>query len=82
MNHLVFQLSCVWSVAGWVNRGQHQVIEYLLEESRVLREQLGERHRRLTRRQRCGSAVRAKPLGRQALTGLACIVTLADNLNC
>ena len=27
--------------AGWVNRGQQDVIEYLQEENRVLREQLG-----------------------------------------
>ncbi len=27
--------------AGWVNRGQQDVIEYLQEENRVLREKLG-----------------------------------------
>ena len=27
--------------AGWVNRSQQDVIEYLQEENRVLREQLG-----------------------------------------
>ena len=27
--------------AGWVNRSQQDVIEYLREENRVLREQLG-----------------------------------------
>ncbi len=34
--------------AGWVNRHQQQVIDYLLEENRVLREQLGGRRLRLT----------------------------------
>ncbi len=34
--------------AGWVNRGQLEVIEYLKEDSRVLREQLGGRRLRLT----------------------------------
>ena len=29
--------------AGWVNRSQQNVIEYLQEENRVLREQLGGR---------------------------------------
>jgi len=29
--------------AGWVNRNQQDVIEYLQEENRVLREQLGEK---------------------------------------
>ena len=31
------------SIAGWMNQGQQQVIEYLREENRVLREQLGNR---------------------------------------
>ena len=42
MNNLVLQL-CVFAVAGWVNRGQQQVLESLVEENRVLREQLGGR---------------------------------------
>ncbi len=37
-NALIFQL-CFYAVAGWVNRGQQQVIEYLIDENRVLREQ-------------------------------------------
>ena len=74
MNNLVFQL-CVSAVAGWVNRGQQQVIEYLLEENRVLREQLGGRRLRLTDVQRRRLAVRARVLGRKALLGVACIVT-------
>jgi hypothetical protein len=74
MHNLVFQL-CVSAMAGWVNRGQQQVIEYLLEENRVLREQLGGRRLWLTGAQRRRLAVRAKALGRQALMGLACVVT-------
>ena len=31
------------AVAGWMNQRQLQVIDYLREENRVLREQLGER---------------------------------------
>jgi hypothetical protein len=31
----------VFSIAGWINQRQ-QVIEYLVEENRVLREQIGE----------------------------------------
>ena len=34
--------------AGWVNRSQQDVIEYLKEENRVLREQLGARRLRFT----------------------------------
>ena len=33
--------------AGWVNRRQRAIIDYLLEENRVLREQLGGRRLRL-----------------------------------
>jgi hypothetical protein len=31
----------VTSVAGWMNQDQHHVINYLTEENRVLREQIG-----------------------------------------
>ena len=33
----------VVSIAGWMNQHQQQVIEYLIEENRVLREQIGNR---------------------------------------
>ena len=42
MNHLQFFLICL---AGWVNRHQQSVIEYLQEEVRVLKEQLGKKPR-------------------------------------
>ena len=74
MSNLIFQL-CVSAVSGWVNRGQQQVIEYLVEENRVLHEQLAGRRLRLTDGQRRRLAVRAKALGRKALMGVACIVT-------
>jgi hypothetical protein len=38
--------------AGWVNRRQQDVIAYLQEENRILREQLGGRRLRLTDDQR------------------------------
>jgi hypothetical protein len=31
----------VISIAGWMNQRQQQIIEYLVEENRVLREQIG-----------------------------------------
>lgn len=34
--------------AGWVNRRQVKILEYLQEENRVLREQLGDRRLRFT----------------------------------
>jgi len=39
-------------LAGWMNGRQQNVIEYLREENRVLREQLGERRLRFTDDQR------------------------------
>src|SRR6266852_4171436 len=43
----------VVSVAGWMNQHQQHVIEYLTEENRVLREQIGNRRMRFTDNQRC-----------------------------
>ncbi len=46
--------------AGWVNRSQQNVIEYLLEENQVLREHLGGRRLLFTDRQRRRLAAKAK----------------------
>jgi len=40
------------SVAGWMGRRQQEVIEYLVEENRVLKEQLDGRRLRLSDDQR------------------------------
>jgi len=61
--------------AGWVSRRQQAVIAYLLEENRVLREQLGGRRLRLTDRQRRRLAVKGSALGRKVLFEFAGIVT-------
>jgi putative transposase len=63
------------TVAGWMNQRQLQRIQYLREENRVLREQLGEPRLRLTDDQRCRLAARAKGLERKVLAELATIVT-------
>src|SRR5438309_10651164 len=63
------------AVAGWMNQRQLQMIEYLREENRVLREQLGERRVATHRDQRRRLAARAKGLGRKVLAELATIVT-------
>ena len=63
------------AVAGWMNQRQLQMIEYLREENRVLREQLGERRLRLTDNQRRRLAAKAKGLGRKLLAEVATIVT-------
>jgi transposase InsO family protein len=61
--------------AGWVNRQQQAVIEYLLEENRVLRAVHGPRRLRLTDDQRRRLAVKGKVLGRRRLAGIAGMVT-------
>src|SRR5215831_5269970 len=62
-------------VAGWLNQKQHQVIEYLMEENRVLREQIGHRRLRFNDNQRRRLAAKAKKLGRKVLAQVATIVT-------
>jgi hypothetical protein len=63
--------------AGWIGRQQSHVIAYLIEENRVLKEQLesGGRRLRFTDDQRRRLAVKGKPLGRGALRQIATIVT-------
>ncbi len=62
--------------AGWVNRQQQQqVLEYLVEENRVLKEQLNGRRLRLTDDQRRRLAAKGKRIGRQLLVQVATIVT-------
>ena len=61
--------------AGWMNQEQLRAIEYLREENRVLREQLGTRRLRFSDEQRRRLAARAKELGRKVLEELATIVT-------
>src|SRR5215472_14328166 len=63
------------AVAGWMNHWQLQVIEYLREENRVLREQLGERRLRLNDEQRRRLATRAKGVSRKLLAEVATLVT-------
>jgi putative transposase len=63
------------AVSGWMNQHQLLMIEYLREENRVLREQLGDRRLRLNDDQRRRLAVRAKELGRKLLAEVASIVT-------
>jgi putative transposase len=65
----------VVALAGWLNREQQKVIEYLKEENRVLREQLGTKRLRFTDEQRRRLAVKGKELGMKVLRELGCIVT-------
>jgi putative transposase len=63
------------ALAGWINQQQRDVIDYLQEENRVLREQLGPRRLRFTNDQRIRLAAKATTLGRRALAEIRSIVT-------
>jgi putative transposase len=63
------------AVAGWMNQQQQDAIDYLREENRILREQLGGRRLRLNDDQRRRLAGKAKRLGRKMLAAVATIVT-------
>ena len=51
------------SLAGWLNQRQQEVIDYLQEENRVLRQHLEGKRLRFNDAQRRRLAVRAKKLG-------------------
>jgi hypothetical protein len=63
------------SISGWMNQQQRDVIDYLKEENRVLRQQLGSKRLRLSDDQRGGLAAKAKKLARRVLGEVATIVT-------
>ena len=63
------------AIADWMNQRQQLAIEYLQEENRVLRVQLGGRRLRFTDDQRRSLAVKARLLGRKLLAEMATIVT-------
>ena len=62
-------------IAGWLNQHQQRIIDYVIEENRVLGEQVGSRRLLFTDEQRVRLAVRAKEVGRNVLSGIATIVT-------
>jgi transposase InsO family protein len=74
MNRLPLQFLML-ILAGWVNRHQQAAIEYLQEENRLLREQLGGGRLRFNDVQRRRLARRAHPIGRRGLAELGTLVT-------
>ena len=62
-------------IAGWMNREQVTVIEYLKEENRVLPELLEKKRLRLNDEQQRRLAVLGKALGRKLLSTCCNIVT-------
>ena len=67
-------LLLIVAVAGWMNRNQQEVIVYLQEEIRVLKEQLGKKPR-FNDDQRRRLALKGKRMGRTALNHFASLVT-------
>ena len=60
-------------LAGWVNRQQQDVIDYLQEENRVLRAGLRGKRLKLSDDDRRRLAVKAQALGREALAQIASV---------
>ena len=63
----------VTAIAGWMRRHQEEAIAYLVEENRVLREQIGNRSLNFDDDQRRRLAVKAKKVGRKTLEQVATI---------
>ena len=62
-------------MAGWIHQQHRDVIDYLQEENRVLREQLGPRRLRFTDDQRVRLAAKARTLPRRVLHDIVSVVT-------
>ena len=63
------------ALAGWLNRQQRAVSDYLIEENRSLKAQLEERRVLFNDEQEMRLAVKAKVLGRRRLDELVTLVT-------
>ncbi len=77
MPPMVFQTwqFIVVALAGWLNRQQQDVVAYLAEENRVLREHLKGKRIRFTDDQRRRLAAKGKTLGRKVLADVCTLVT-------
>ena len=62
-------------LAGWVNRQQQEVIDYLRTENQILKEKIGKRRILLNDDQRRRLAVKGKVLGRKLLGQIGTLVT-------
>src|SRR5215207_8092245 len=65
----------VVALAGWIHQQQRDVIDYLQEENRVLREQLGPRRLRFTDDQRLRLSAKSKKLPRRLLQDIVSVVS-------
>jgi putative transposase len=62
-------------LAGWINRQQQEVIEYLRTENQVLKETFGKKRILLSDDQRRRLAVKGKALGRKLLGEIGTLFT-------
>jgi putative transposase len=62
-------------LAGWSNRQQQEVIEYLRTENQILKEKLGKRRILVTDDQRRRLAVKGKVLGRKVFESVGTLFT-------
>ena len=62
-------------LAGWINREQQEVIDYLRTENQVLKEQVGKKRILLDNDQRRRLAVKGKVLGRRLLEEIGTLFT-------
>ena len=77
---MMFMILHTWqfivvALAGWMNRQQQDIVAYLTEENRVLREQLKGKRLRFTDDQRRRLAAKGKALGRKVLGEVCTLVT-------
>ena len=63
------------TITSWLDRQDREVLAYLIEENRILRQQVNGRRLRFSNEDRRKLAVRAYRLGREALREVATIVT-------
>ena len=71
----------VLALAGWLNRQQQDIVDYLREENRVLREHFKGKRIRFTDDQRRRLAAKGKALGRKVL-GEICTLVTPETLLC
>jgi len=69
------------ALAGWLNQQQQDIVAYLREENRVLREQFKGKRIRFTDDQRRRLAAKGKALGRKVL-GEICTLVTPETLLC
>ena len=60
------------AIAGWMNRRQQEVIEFLKEENRILREYVGRKRLLLNEEQKRRLATKGKMIGRKLRPGTVC----------